>query len=44
MSIDHIINEICNLRIGKEILIDNTTLLDYENHIIRSLHVGDSRS
>ena len=31
MSIDHIISEICNSRIGEVILIDdNTTLLDYE--------------
>ena len=35
MSIDYIINGICNSRIGKVILIgDNTTLLDYEYQFI----------
>ena len=45
MSIDHIISENCNLRIGKVILIsDNTTLLNYEHQFIGSLHVVDRRS
>ena len=45
MSIDHIISEISNLRIGKVILIgDNITLLDYGHQLIGSLHVVDSRS
>ena len=40
MSIDHIISEISNLRIGKVILIgDNITLLDYRHQFIESLHV-----
>ena len=45
MSIDYIISEICNSRIGKVILIgDNTTLLDYEYQFMGILHVMDSRS
>ena len=32
MSIDHIVSEICNSRIGEVILIgDSTTLLDYKH-------------
>ena len=38
MSVDHIISEICNSRIGEVILIsDNTTLLDYEHQFMGSL-------
>ena len=45
MSIDHIITEICNSRIGEVILIgDCTILLDYKHQLIGSLHVVDSRS
>ena len=45
MSIDHIISENCNLRIGKVILIsDNTTLLNYEHQFIENLHEVDGRS
>ena len=45
MSIDHIISDVCNSRIGKVILIsDSTTLLDYEHQFMGSLHVVDSRS
>ena len=45
MSIDHIINEIFNSRIGEVILIDdNTTLLDYEHQFMESLYVVDSKS
>ena len=44
MSIDHIVSEICNSRIGDVILIsDNTTLLNYKHQFMRSLHVVDSR-
>ena len=44
MSIDHIISEIYNSRIGKVILIvDNIILLDYEYRFMGSLHVVDSR-
>ena len=42
---DHIISDIYNSRIGKVILIDDsTTLLDYEHQFMGSLHVMDSRS
>ena len=35
MLVDHIINEICNLRIKEVILIgDNTTLLDYRHQFM----------
>ena len=45
MSINHIISEISKLRIGKVILIgDSTTLLDYGHRFMGSLHVVDSRS
>ena len=45
MSFDHIISNIYNSRIGKVILIgDSTTLLNYEHQFMRSLHVVDSRS
>ena len=45
MSFDHIISQICNSSFGKVILIgDNTTLLDYGDQIIESLHVVNSRS
>ena len=45
MSIDHIINEICNSRIGEVILIgDSTILLDYGHQFVGSLHTMDSRS
>ena len=45
MSDDHIISGIYNSRIGKVILIDDsTTLLDYEHQFMGSLHVMDSRS
>ena len=45
MSVDHIISEICNSRIGEVILIsDNTTLLDYEHQFMGSLHAVGSRS
>ena len=45
MSIDHIIGEIYNSKIGKIILIgDNTTLLDYEHQFIGSLDTVNSRS
>ena len=45
MSIDHIISEIYNLRIGEVTLIgDNTTLLDYRHQFMGSLHAMDSRS
>ena len=44
MSIDHIISEICNSRIGEVILIgDCTILLDYRHQFMESLHVVDSR-
>ena len=40
MSIDHIISEIYNSRIGKLILIgDNITLLDYRHQFMEGLHV-----
>ena len=43
MSFDHGISRICNSKIGEVILInDNTTLLDYRHHFIRSLNVVDS--
>ena len=42
---DHIISDIYNSRIGKVILIDDsTTLLGYEHQFMGSLHVMDSRS
>ena len=45
MLIDHIINVICNSRIGEVILVgDNITLLDYGHQFMRSLHIVDSRS
>ena len=45
MSMDYIISEIYNLRIGEVILIgDNTTLLDYRHQFMGSLHAMDSRS
>ena len=45
MLVDHIISGICNLRIGKVILIgDSTTLLDYRHQFTGSLLVVDSRS
>ena len=45
MSIDHIISEICNLRIWKVILIgNNTTLLDYKYQFMGGLHTVDSKS
>ena len=45
MSIDHIISEICNSRVGEVIFIgDNTTLLDYGHQFIGSLHIVDSMS
>ena len=45
MSIDRIISEIYNLRIGEVLLIgDNTTLLDYEHQFMGSLNVVNGRS
>ena len=45
MLVDHIISGICNLRIGKVILIgDSTTLLDYRHQFTGSLLVVDRRS
>ena len=45
MSIDYIINEICNSIIKEVILIcDNTTLFDYRDQFIGSLHAVDGRS
>ena len=45
MSFDHIISGTCNSRIGEVIFIGgNTTLLDYKNQLMRSLHAMDSRS
>ena len=45
MTIDHIIRGINNLRIGKVILIsDSTTLLDYGYQFMGSLHALDGRS
>ena len=45
MSIDHIISEICNSRIGDVILIGNNTMfLDYGHQFMGSLHAVDSRS
>ena len=45
MSLDYIISEIFNSRIGKVILIsDTTTLLNYKYRFMGSLHVMDSRS
>ena len=45
MSIDHIMSEICNLRIGEIILIDDSnTLLNYGYQFIKNLYAVDSRS
>ena len=45
MLIDHIISDICNLRIKDVISIgDNITLLDYGHWFMGSLHAIDSRS
>ena len=45
MSVDHIISEICNVRIREVILIsDSTILLDYKYQFIESQHVVHSRS
>ena len=45
MLVDHIISGTCNSRIGEVIFIGgNTTLLDYKNQLMRSLHAMDSRS
>ena len=45
MSIDHIINGICNSRIGKVILIgDNAILLDYGHQFMGNLHAVDCKS
>ena len=45
MLVDHIISEICNVRIWKVILIsDSTILLDYKHRFIKSQHVVHSRS
>ena len=45
MSIDHIISDVCNSRIGKVILIsDSTTLLDYEHQFMRILRAINSKT
>ena len=45
MSVNHIISEICNSKIGEVILIgDNTTMLDYGHRFMESLHAMDNRS
>ena len=45
MLVDHILSEICSSRIRDVILIgNNTTLLDYEDKFMGSLHAIDSRS
>ena len=45
MSIDHMISEIYNSRIGEVILIDdNTTLLDYGYQLMRGLLIVCSRA
>ena len=45
MSVDHIISEICNSRIGEVILIgDSTTLLDYGHQFMGNLHAVDDMS
>ena len=44
MSFDHIISGVYILRIRRVILIgDSTTLLDYKNYFMGSLHAMDSR-
>ena len=45
MLVDHIISEICNLKIKKIILIgNNTTLLNYKHWFMDSPHAMNSRS
>lgn len=45
MSIDYIIRKIYNSRIGKVILIDDsTTLLYYRHQFMGSLHAADSKT
>ena len=45
MLVDHIISGTCNSRIREVIFIGgSTTLSDYKNQLMRSLHTVDSRS